>query len=130
MKQTHLIFPGQGSQFVGMGHDFFNQFETAKQRFNQADELLGYSISDICFTGPEETLNQTQYTQVAIFIASACIYDQIATLDLNISSYAISDIAHIIPHQANIRILENIAEKFNIPFDRFLTNIDLSLIHI
>ena len=70
-----------------MGNDFFDQFEI-KATFNQANELLGYSISDICFTGPEETLNQTQYTQVAIFIASACIYDQIATLDLNISSYA------------------------------------------
>ena len=100
MKETHLIFPGQGSQFVGMGHDFFNQFETAKQRFNQANELLGYSISDICFTGPEETLNQTQYTQVAIFITSACIYDQIATLDLNISSYAGHSLGEITAYYA------------------------------
>ncbi|MGC6367953.1 MAG: ACP S-malonyltransferase [Candidatus Marinamargulisbacteria bacterium] len=77
MNKAHLVFAGQGSQFVGMGQDFYNQFPAAKALFEQANDILGYSISDICFNGPDETLNLTQHTQVAIFIVSACIFEQL-----------------------------------------------------
>ena len=68
MSNVALVFSGQGSQFVGMGSDFYLQDDVSKSLFNRANDLLGYSLSDICFNGPEDTLNLTQHTQVAIFV--------------------------------------------------------------
>ena len=96
----NLVFSGQGSQFVGMGNDFFNQFDSTKDRFNAANDLLGYSISDICFEGPEDTLNQTQYTQVAIFIVSACIMDAITPYHLPIKTIAGHSLGEITAYYA------------------------------
>ncbi|MBR1680240.1 ACP S-malonyltransferase [bacterium] len=70
MKKVAFIFPGQGSQSVGMGHDLYENFETAKHVFEKADEVLGKSISKICFEGPEEDLKQTINTQPAILTTS------------------------------------------------------------
>ncbi len=65
-----VVFPGQGAQKVGMGLDFYNGSESARQIFSKADELLGYSISELCFNGPEEELVKTNNTQPAIFVDS------------------------------------------------------------
>ncbi len=71
MKQKiGLLFPGQGSQFVGMGSSLFNHFESAKKVFLKADEILDYSLSKICFDGPEEALTRTLNAQPAIYTAS------------------------------------------------------------
>ena len=67
------VFPGQGSQFAGMGQDLFNQSETAKKRFQQADEILGFSITDIMFNGSAEDLKETRVTQPAIFLHSVIL---------------------------------------------------------
>ena len=69
-----LIFPGQGSQLVGMGSEFYNKFDTAKKIFQQADKRLGYSISDIIFNGPEDKLQLTKNTQPAILTVSYSIF--------------------------------------------------------
>jgi len=61
------IFPGQGAQFSGMGKDIFENSKTAYKLFNQADEILGFKISDIMFNGSSDDLKQTSVTQPAIF---------------------------------------------------------------
>lgn len=65
-----FLFPGQGSQFVGMGKDLYEKFPTAKKIFDQANDILGYPITDICFSGPEDKLTRTFYAQPAIFVTS------------------------------------------------------------
>lgn len=64
------VFPGQGSQFTGMGKDLFEQSDIAKQMFTRADEILGFSLSNIMFTGTDEELKQTKVTQPAVFLHS------------------------------------------------------------
>ena len=100
MKSFNLVFPGQGSQFIGMGKDFFDQFDQSKSNFDIANELLGYSISDICFNGPEDTLNQTQYTQVAIFVTSACVIDALSNFNIPVSAYAGHSLGEITAYYA------------------------------
>ncbi|MCB0317256.1 MAG: ACP S-malonyltransferase [Bdellovibrionales bacterium] len=68
------LFPGQGSQVVGMGKSFFDNFEIAKKMFAQADEALGYSLSKLCFEGPETDLTLTQNTQPAILTVSSIAF--------------------------------------------------------
>jgi len=65
-----LIFPGQGSQVVGMGKDLFEKYTVARQTFEEADEALGYKLSHICFEGPEDQLRLTEITQPAILTVS------------------------------------------------------------
>jgi [acyl-carrier-protein] S-malonyltransferase len=65
-----FIFPGQGSQAVGMGKDLAEKYPIARQTFEEADEALGYKLSQLCFAGPEEELRLTEVTQPAILTAS------------------------------------------------------------
>lgn len=73
--KTAILFPGQGSQYVGMGNDYFINNNIAKEKYEYADKILGYSISDICFNGPMEKLTETRYTQPALFLHSAIVFD-------------------------------------------------------
>ena len=66
MGKLAFLFPGQGAQVVGMGKDFFDAYDLAKERFAEADEALGYSISKLCFEGPADRLKLTEHTQPAI----------------------------------------------------------------
>lgn len=70
MKKVAFIFPGQGSQSVGMGQDLYENYNSAKTVFETADKVLGRSISKTCFEGPEEDLKQTVNTQPAILATS------------------------------------------------------------
>jgi [acyl-carrier-protein] S-malonyltransferase len=65
-----FLFPGQGSQYVGMAKDLFEEFDSVREVFGQAAEILKYDLADVCFGGPEEKLKQTIFTQPAIFVHS------------------------------------------------------------
>ena len=69
MKKAY-VFPGQGAQFSGMGHDLYESSPAAKSLFDKADEVLGFKISEIMFGGTDEELRQTKVTQPAVFIHS------------------------------------------------------------
>src|SRR5271154_4767460 len=69
-KKVAFLFPGQGSQSVGMGLDFYNNFAIARQTFEEADEALGFSISKLCFEGPDDQLKLTENTQPALLTVS------------------------------------------------------------
>ena len=71
---TAFLFPGQGSQAVGMGKDLFERFPLARQTFEEADEALGKKLSQLCFEGPEEQLRLTENTQPAILTVSVAAW--------------------------------------------------------
>jgi [acyl-carrier-protein] S-malonyltransferase len=73
------IFPGQGAQFVGMGKELYEQSAEAKALFEQANEILGFSITDIMFNGTEEDLKETKVTQPAIFLHSVILAKVLGT---------------------------------------------------
>ncbi|MGE5654998.1 MAG: ACP S-malonyltransferase [Bacillota bacterium] len=70
MTKIGFIFPGQGAQYVGMGKALYEQYPLAQQLFCEADEALGFSLSTLCFEGPEEELKKTEITQPAILTVS------------------------------------------------------------
>lgn len=75
MSKIAFVFPGQGSQAVGMGKDLYDRYPTAKAVFDAADEALGFSITEMCFQGPEEELRKTFNTQPAILTVSMACYE-------------------------------------------------------
>ncbi len=82
-----FMFSGQGSQYLGMGQDLYNNYDVAKKIFDHADEILGYSIKDIMFNN-EELLNDTLYTQVAMFTLYVAILEVLKEQGVE-SEYAI-----------------------------------------
>ena len=73
MSTTAFLFPGQGSQYVGMGKDLYEHNPEARSLFEQADAIVGFPLSRICFEGPDEDLRQTKNTQPAIFLHSMVV---------------------------------------------------------
>ena len=69
-----IVFPGQGSQYVGMGKDFYDTFTEAKEVFHEVDDALGFKLSNIILNGPKETLDLTENTQPAIMTVGVAIY--------------------------------------------------------
>ncbi len=77
-RKIAVLFPGQGSQSVGMGRDLAETFTVARHTFDEADAALGYSLSQLCFEGPVEQLRRTEFTQPAIFAVSVAAYRVLA----------------------------------------------------
>ena len=77
MSKVALVFPGQGSQYVGMGKDLADKFRFAEKFFDEANDALGFDLSKICIEGPEEDLKKTEITQPAILTVSAMCLESI-----------------------------------------------------
>ncbi|HEX4228499.1 MAG TPA: ACP S-malonyltransferase [Bryobacteraceae bacterium] len=83
MSKLAFLFPGQGSQFAGMGKLLAEQYPQARAIFEEADEVLGFDLSRLCFKGPEEELRRTEFTQPAILAVSAAAGRMLVEIGLN-----------------------------------------------
>ena len=83
-----FLFPGQGSQYVGMGEDFYNNSSYAQEIYIIASDILGFNLQEISFNGPEETLKETQYTQPAIFVHSIIVDKFLKEKDIRANAVA------------------------------------------
>lgn len=122
MRKTAYIFPGQGSQSVGMGKDFFDKYFEAREVYERADNVLEYSISDICFNGDAEKLNTTKYTQPAILTTSLAILEVFrkqfsesisATAGHSLGEYGSLYLAGVLPLETAINITSERAKLMN-----------------
>lgn len=75
--KTAILCSGQGSQYVGMISDLYSKYDVVKNLVDEADKIVGYKLSGICFNGPMETLKETRFTQPALFLHSAVIFELI-----------------------------------------------------
>ncbi len=78
-QKIAVVFPGQGCQFVGMGTELYENYPEARQVYDRADEILGYSLSSLCFKGPRETLDETTRTQPAIYTTTMALWRVLVT---------------------------------------------------
>ena len=82
MSKKAFLFPGQASQFVGMGKDIYETFPQAKNIFDSASEIMELDLAKICFEGPEDDLKQTRITQPAIFVHSVAVFNILKDIGL------------------------------------------------
>lgn len=111
MSKTAFLFPGQGSQSVGMGRELAQAFPLARQTFEEANDALGFDLAELCFRGPEEQLRLTEFTQPAIFTVSVAVLRVLTAAGLNadylaghsLGEYSANVAAGVIDFAAGVR---------------------------
>jgi [acyl-carrier-protein] S-malonyltransferase len=122
-KKIAFIFPGQGSQYVGMGKDFYEEFAVSRHVFDEADRILGCKFSDLIFSGPKEELTLTKNSQLAIYIVSYAIYkamqEKIPTLQpsvcagLSLGEYTALTVSGKISFEDCLKLVQHRAQFMN-----------------
>ncbi len=100
MGKTAYLFPGQGSQSVGMGKHHFDTNSTFKALMSRANDILGYDLSAIMFEGPEETLRQTEHTQPAIFVHSVALFKAIDEYADMVAGHSLGEFSALVACEA------------------------------
>lgn len=113
--KTAFIFPGQGSQFVGMGKDLYEKYPEVRKIFDTANEVLGYDLERLCFEGPKEELTQTRYSQPAILVTSIAHLKTIdikptAVAGLSLGEYSALICAGALGFEDGLRLVQHRAE--------------------
>ncbi|MFA6939444.1 MAG: ACP S-malonyltransferase [Clostridiaceae bacterium] len=114
MSKISFLFPGQGAQYVGMGREIYENYQIAREVFEEASRALGYSISDLCFNSDEETLSKTENTQVAMLTVSTAILKVIesygikpyAAAGLSLGEYGAIVTAGCIPFKEAVKLIK------------------------
>ena len=81
MEKVAFLFPGQGSQYVGMGSDLYQKYDLVKELYDKAEKILRFDIKELCFNGPPEELKKTEICQPAIFLHSMILIELLKEKD-------------------------------------------------
>ncbi|MEK9658012.1 MAG: ACP S-malonyltransferase [bacterium] len=101
MKKIAIVFPGQGSQKVGMGKDLYEAIPDCKRLFDQSNDILKKELSDICFNGPKELLTHTSYAQPGLFVVATAIFNEIKKLPIDIRYLAGHSLGELTAYHAS-----------------------------
>lgn len=130
MAKIAFLFPGQGAQYVGMGKALYDSLPAAKAIFDKADEILGFSLTSLCFDGPEEQLNSTEISQPALFVSSLaaleslkatnpeCVASCAATAGLSLGEYTALVFAGVMSFEDALRVVQRRGQAMQEAADR------------
>lgn len=100
VKQTAFLFPGQGSQKVGMGAELYRTYTEARTVFDQADDILGFDLKQLCFDGPEDMLRETKNAQPALFTAGVaalrCLLSELQVVPAAVAGHSVGEYAALV----------------------------------